>query len=61
MPFRSQAQRGWMHVHHPAMAKRWEAETPQERALPQHVAAPDHKQQARKALIAKMLKGGRSQ
>lgn len=28
MPFKSQAQRGWMHANKPAMAKRWEKETP---------------------------------
>jgi len=36
MPFRSQAQRKWMHVHHPEMAKRWEKETPKGK-LPEHV------------------------
>ena len=28
MPFKSQAQRAWMHMHHPKMAKRWEKHTP---------------------------------
>jgi len=28
MPLRSQAQRKWMHANDPAMAKRWEADTP---------------------------------
>jgi hypothetical protein len=28
MPFKSQAQRGWMHANHPQMAKQWEAHTP---------------------------------
>lgn len=36
MPFRSQSQRAWMYANHPAMAKRWEKETP-EGKLPEHV------------------------
>ena len=36
MPFKSQAQRAWMHANHPAMAKRWEKETPKGK-LPRHV------------------------
>jgi hypothetical protein len=38
MPFASEAQRRWMHVHEPAMARRWEKETPKGKDLPQHVA-----------------------
>jgi hypothetical protein len=34
MPFKSQAQRKWMHATHPEMAKRWEKETPPGRKLP---------------------------
>lgn len=41
MPFVSEAQRGWMHVHHPEMAKRWEKHTPKGADLPQHVHAAD--------------------
>ncbi len=36
MPFKSQAQRGWMYANDPAMAKRWEKETPKGK-LPEHV------------------------
>lgn len=36
MPFRSEAQRHWMHANKPDMAKRWEAETPPGK-LPEHV------------------------
>ena len=36
MPFKSQAQRAFMHIHHPGMAKRWERETPRGK-LPRHV------------------------
>tara|TARA_Y100001938_G_C8097740_1_gene439295 strand:- start:2561 stop:2719 length:159 start_codon:yes stop_codon:yes gene_type:complete len=28
MPFKSEAQRRWMHKKYPAMAKRWEEHTP---------------------------------
>ena len=28
MPFKSQAQRSWMHIHHPGIAKKWEKHTP---------------------------------
>lgn len=37
MPFRSQAQRGFMFVHHPEIAKRFAAETPKNAKLPYHV------------------------
>jgi len=42
MPFRSQAQRGWMHANHPEMAARWEAETPKGK-LPQYVKSSKRK------------------
>jgi len=35
MPFKSKAQRGWMHATHPEMAKRWEKETPKGKKLPE--------------------------
>ena len=34
MPFKSQKQRAWMYENKPAMAKRWEKETPKGRSLP---------------------------
>ncbi len=36
MPFKSQAQKGWMYANHPDMAKRWQAETPKGK-LPKYV------------------------
>lgn len=36
MPFKSQAQRGFMFAKHPGIAKRFEAETPKTK-LPYHV------------------------
>lgn len=38
MPFRSQAQRRWMHAKHPRMAARWEAHTPKGKKLPRRVS-----------------------
>jgi hypothetical protein len=37
MPFKSEAQRRFMHSNHPAIAERWETETPQDAKLPEHV------------------------
>ena len=28
MPFKSEAQKGWMYANHPKMAKKWEEHTP---------------------------------
>ena len=43
MPFKSQAERGWMWANKPEMARRWEAETPNDAALPARVGKkPDH-------------------
>jgi hypothetical protein len=41
MPFKSQAQRKWMHANHPEMAKRWEKETPKKK-LPKKKKAKKH-------------------
>ena len=37
MPFVSQAQRAYMHIHHPQIANRWEEHTPKRKKLPEHV------------------------
>lgn len=37
MPFKSQAQRGFMYAKHPKLAKEFEAETPENAKLPEHV------------------------
>jgi len=34
MPFKSQAQRKWMYSQKPAMAQRWEDDTPKGKSLP---------------------------
>ena len=53
MPMQSQAQRRWMWATHPAMAKRWEAETPSG-PLPSRVSTQALR---RAALLRKMKKG----
>jgi hypothetical protein len=37
MPLKSEAQRKWMWANDPAMAERWEAETPKGKKLPKKV------------------------
>ena len=37
MPLRSESQRRWMWANDPAMARRWEAETPRGAVLPEKV------------------------
>lgn len=44
MPWVSKAQRGYMHVHHPEIAKRWDEHTPKGKKLPEHVKK--HKKKA---------------
>lgn len=36
MPFVSKSQQRWMFSQYPAMAKRWAAETPNIKSLPEH-------------------------
>lgn len=37
MPFKSQAQRGFMYAKHPKLAKEFEEATPKGKKLPEHV------------------------
>jgi hypothetical protein len=37
VPFKSEAQRAWMHINEPEMAKRWEKHTPKGKKLPKRV------------------------
>jgi hypothetical protein len=34
MPFKSEAQKGWMYANHPQMAKQWQEHTPTGKKLP---------------------------
>lgn len=54
MPFKSQAERGWMYANKPALAKKFESDTPKGAALPEHVKdTPGEmlKRKIRKSLI----------
>jgi hypothetical protein len=37
MPFKSEAQKGWMYANHPQIAKEWEDKTPKGKKLPKKV------------------------
>lgn len=37
MPFKSRAQKGWMYANEPAMARKWQADTPKGKKLPARV------------------------
>lgn len=51
MPFKSEAQRRYLYLHHPAMARRWEKETPSGKKLPRHVKDKDRKKSAMELLF----------
>lgn len=42
MPFRSKAQKGYLFVHAPKVAKQWAKETPKGKRLPAHVKGRKH-------------------
>lgn len=50
MPMVSQAQRAFLHIHHPDIAKEFEAKTPKDIKLPEHVV----KKARAKALASKI-------
>lgn len=43
MPFKSQKQRAWMYANKPAMAKKWEKDTPKGKKLPKKLKAKKKK------------------
>ena len=43
MPFKSQAQRAFLYMKHPKVAKEWAQETPNEATLPEHAGKPKAK------------------
>lgn len=47
MPFKSQAQKGWMYATHPEMAKQWQEETPKGKKLPKKVGKKNGKSKTR--------------
>lgn len=55
MPFKSDAQRKFLEIHHPEIAKEFAAHTPSNEKLPEHVSdnmTPERKLAAMKAAIA---------
>lgn len=56
MPFKSQAQRGFMYANHPEIAKEFEAATPKGKKLPEHVAGK--KKKKKKASLEDNVKHG---
>ncbi|TMJ00920.1 MAG: hypothetical protein E6G97_18475 [Alphaproteobacteria bacterium] len=51
MPFKSEAQRGWMFSNHPSMARRWQKETTSGKKLPRYVKDKDSKKSAMELLF----------
>jgi hypothetical protein len=47
MPFKSQAQKGWMYSNHPEMARQWKSETPKGKKLPKKVGTKNGKSKTR--------------
>jgi len=43
VPFKSEAQKGWMYANHPKMAKQWQEHTPEGKKLPAKVKAKKSK------------------
>lgn len=60
MPFKSEAQRKWMHDNHPEMAKKWENETPNKTKLPDRVDKPVKRRAPRMSKL-KLPSGGHHQ
>jgi hypothetical protein len=58
MPFQSQAQRGYMFVHHPEIAKEFAAATPKGKKLPYHKKKSNPKKSAHTGFMKGLSKGG---
>jgi hypothetical protein len=57
MPFKSQKQRAWMYATHPAMAKRWEDETPKGKKLPKYAhGKPEQRGQVKAVHLVRALR-----
>ena len=48
MPFKSEAQKGWMYANHPQMAKQWQVHTSKEKKLPAKLKAADQRPKRKK-------------
>jgi hypothetical protein len=49
MPYKSKAQRKWMHANKPDLAAEWDAATPKGKRLPEHVKPKPRTKPKRKA------------
>ena len=58
MPFKSEAQRGYLFANHPEVAKEFQAATPKGAKLPKHVKKADAKKRAHEGFM-KGLYGGK--
>lgn len=58
MPFKSEAQRGYMFVHHPEIAKEFAKATPKGKKLPYHVKKARTKTAAHTGVMKGLSKGG---
>jgi hypothetical protein len=47
MPYKSKVQVGYMHVHHPKIAKRWDKKYGVRKGLPKHVKAKSTRRRRR--------------
>jgi hypothetical protein len=54
MPYRSQAQRRFMHARHPGIAHRWDKEYPNQKGLPER--APKRKRDRRQRLVEQFMR-----
>ena len=56
MPFKSKAQRGYLFVHDPKVAKEFAAATPKGAKLPQHVSDAENRRKRRNGLADALKK-----
>ena len=59
MPYRSDAQRRFMHARHPEIAKRWDAEYGGGGNLPEHVPGAAHAAKRKAIMGLKKMKKGK--
>ena len=56
MPFKSEAQRAYLHANHPDIAKEWEKHTPATTTLPKRVGKPRADTSGANPELVKVLK-----
>jgi len=53
MPYKSEAQRRYLHANHPEIAKQWDAEYPAQAKLPEHSRSSATAKKAHPGLMSK--------